>query len=311
MGRKNKRGQMLNKYTSIISKLSFVGENGEHISLEGYYICPLCLKSFEIKQYEDNIGDILTIEDVPPMSLGGTPRLLTCRSCNNRSGHEIDVFLFNEVRYIDEKDDFTKPKKAILLKNDIRLNAIFCSVNGENIIDIKNNNDPRKINEFKRSFSEENGSSKFSIKVKRCDYKRDIHRANVAALKTAYLLAFAKLGYHYILNENLENIRQQILHPDKYIYEDEYVIGENDFLPKNFTDGVYLAKINTRKCLAVIYTLKVKNSLHRHQIVIVLPCPEDTYCEIYSNELNVKKHPNSQLHILGVAKGVVNGEKEN
>ena len=66
----------------------------------------------------------------------------------------------------------------------------------------------------KRSFSEENGSSKFSIKVKRCDYKRDIHRANVAALKTAYLLAFAKLGYHYILNENLEKIREQILHPD-------------------------------------------------------------------------------------------------
>lgn len=311
MGRKNKRKQLLSKYISIISRLPFVGENGEHISLKGYYVCPLCLKSFEIKQYEDNIGDILTIEDVPPMSLGGTPCLLTCRSCNSRCGHEIDVFLLNEVRYFDEKNDFTKPKKAILLKNDIKLNATFRSINGENVIDIEKNNDPRKISKFKRSFFEENGSSKFSVKVKKCDYKRDVHRANVAALKTAYLLAFAKLGYRYILNENLENIRQQILHPNQNIYSDEYVIGENDYLPKNIPDDVYLAKINNRKCLAVIYTLKVKSSFHSHRIVIVLPCPEDTSCEIYSKELNGKSQSNSSLIILGIAKGVVTKEKEN
>ena len=310
MGRKIKREQMLSKYTSIISKLPFVGENGEHISFEGHYICPLCLKSFEIKQNEDNIGDILTLEDVPPKSLGGTPCLLTCRTCNSQCGHKIDIFLLREVQYFDEKNDFAKPKKAILLKNDIKLNATFCSVNGENIIDINKNNDPRKIIDFKKSFSGKNGSSKFSVKVKKCDYQRNVHRAKVAALKTAYLLAFAKLGYHYILNENLDNIRQQILHPEQAVYADEYVVGENDYLPKNIPDDVYLAKINSRKCLAVIYTLKIKNSLHKHQIVIVLPCPEDTHCEIYSKELNGKSHSKSQLLILGVAKGVVHEEKK-
>ena len=55
---------------------------------------------------------------------------------------------------------------------------------------------------------------------------------------------------------------------------------KNDYLPKNIPDDVYLAKINSRKCLAVIYTLKIKNSLHKHQIVIVLPCPEEEAADV-------------------------------
>lgn len=299
MGRKQKREHLLTKYTSIISQLSFVDENGNHVPLIGFYICPLCLKSFNLKQYGNDIGDILTVEDVPPKSLGGSPCLLTCRTCNSRCGYEIDVFLLNDIRSIDEKMDFSKPKIGILSKNDIKLNAtIELGDSGYKINISHHNNNPSKIDAFKRSFYEKNGSSKFNLKVKKYDYKIDSNRAKIAALKSAYLLAFKELGYNYILNNNLNDVRRQILQPDKNILNDAYVIGENDYLPKNFPDGVYLSEIDNRRCISVIFSLQIKNSDIRHQLVIILPCPEDSDCEIYSKVLN---QDNSILSILGKA----------
>lgn len=307
MGRKQKREHLLNQYMSIISRLKLAGENGDSVPLTDCYICPLCLKSFNLKQCDNKSGDILTLEDVPPKSLGGTPCLLTCRSCNSRCGHEVDVFLYNEIRSIDEKIDFSKPKRGILSKNDIKLNAtVELGDSGYDINISHHNNNPSNIDAFKRSFCGENGNSKLNLKVKKYDYKLNTERAKIAALKSAYLIAFKKLGYQYILNNNLNKVRQQILCPDKNILNDAYMIGENNYLPKNFPDGVYLAEIETIKCISVIFSLKLKNSNNKHQIIVILPCPDDSECEVYSKLLSCN---NTQLSILGIAK-VIPKKKE-
>jgi hypothetical protein len=63
------------------------------------YVCPLCLEI----DYEQRSGRFtchtdaaiedrsLTVEHVPPESLGGGPLLLTCKDCNNTAGHELDA----------------------------------------------------------------------------------------------------------------------------------------------------------------------------------------------------------------------------
>src|SRR5690625_8043612 len=45
----------------------------------------------------------LTLEDMPPKSLGGKPSALTCTSCNNKSGHERDARLSQKLMSIDAK----------------------------------------------------------------------------------------------------------------------------------------------------------------------------------------------------------------
>ena len=50
------------------------------------YCCPLCLRGFDAEHM-----DHLSIEDVPPRSVGGRPLLLTCRECNNKHGTELDA----------------------------------------------------------------------------------------------------------------------------------------------------------------------------------------------------------------------------
>jgi hypothetical protein len=59
------------------------------------YICPLCFETFFEKDLDATLENYLTLEDIPPKSLGGKPLALTCKKCNSRSGHELDVHLLN------------------------------------------------------------------------------------------------------------------------------------------------------------------------------------------------------------------------
>jgi hypothetical protein len=65
------------------------------------YLCPLCFNVFFEKDLQSNLENFLTLEDIPPKSLGGKPRALTCKDCNSTSGHELDVHLLNNLLDID------------------------------------------------------------------------------------------------------------------------------------------------------------------------------------------------------------------
>ena len=51
------------------------------------YVCPLCMRAFT--RYALAAKE-LTLEHVPPESLGGRRLVLTCRHCNNRAGAKVD-----------------------------------------------------------------------------------------------------------------------------------------------------------------------------------------------------------------------------
>lgn len=53
------------------------------------YICPLCWRLFDETALDS--PPELTIEHVPPSSLGGSGLVLTCRRCNNDAGTQVDA----------------------------------------------------------------------------------------------------------------------------------------------------------------------------------------------------------------------------
>jgi len=55
------------------------------------YMCPLCLNQFTKVDLSDNVENPLTFEDVPPKSMGGKPKILTCKVCNSTAGYELDA----------------------------------------------------------------------------------------------------------------------------------------------------------------------------------------------------------------------------
>ncbi|QMU28369.1 hypothetical protein [Adhaeribacter radiodurans] len=51
----------------------------------------------------------------------------------------------------------------------------------------------------------------------------------IALLKSAYILAFAKFGYTFILNNVYDRLREQLLNPDKQIYPEHFWTEQSVF----------------------------------------------------------------------------------
>jgi hypothetical protein len=175
------------------------------------YCCPICLRGF------DN-PNILTIEDVPPKSIGGKPLVLTCGVCNNRSGHLLDAHIKTgrDLREIAQGKRDTRIRFG-MDGHTITANALF-RPGGIYITGVPENSDPHahrslfaKLNEVAATGSKD---WKFSIEL---IVRHNPWREAVGWLRVAYLYAFAALGYNFILRPELNIIREQFQKPNDRI----------------------------------------------------------------------------------------------
>jgi hypothetical protein len=166
------------------------------------YLCPICLQGFERL-------DDLTEEDVPPRAIGGQVLCLTCRGCNCGAGHGIDAEVHREKlsRSFLAVDGQSRRAKIVVgcLQANIDLRR---DEKGFHIRVLGPQNDPKGVERLKAALA---GvvQSRSSLKLRdSVSYSR--RDADAGYLKSAYLAAFAKLGYTYILRAALNRVRQQI-----------------------------------------------------------------------------------------------------
>lgn len=176
------------------------------------YVCPLCLRAFDKEAVCDGQ---LTIEHVPPKRLGGRGILLTCKQCNSFSGHALDAavsqreeqrrfaetVLGNDVGYRGRATWIAKGKT---LNVEVYRDGKFLTVAG-----IPKLNDKAVAEAMTMA-----GSMCSGVLTSRVRYSR--RRAAVSDLRTAYLAAFALLGYRYALHPIFNVVREQIANPDEH-----------------------------------------------------------------------------------------------
>jgi hypothetical protein len=165
------------------------------------YVCPICLNEF--KQLRG-----LSEEHVPPRSIRGKVLCLTCQNCNSESGYKIDTHVHREQlsRSFMEHGQ-TRRAKLILYGEQLNV-EVRKDEKGINIHILGEHNDPEAV---KRSQSRPLGVGAELQLQDSVSYSRS--KADVGYLKSAYLLAFAKLGYAYILRQELEKVRRKIRLP--------------------------------------------------------------------------------------------------
>lgn len=112
------------------------------------YICPICMQYF----YQDSLTNkTLSLEHVPPRSIGGKEITLTCTKCNTTAGHNIDseadcrYKLYQLGHIISQRTygeiNFYMPVQIQI--GNISLNARLDAVNEETKISVvKINNNP-------------------------------------------------------------------------------------------------------------------------------------------------------------------------
>ena len=183
--------------------------------IDDYYICPLCVHGFTRAQLTD-----LTWDHVPPKSLGGRLKVLTCRDCNSRAGHEIDVHAKREAEsQVFVRGKSTGERRARFVVGDVTANvSVGIHNSGWRISGLPKRNHPDTLpalyNVFDNHYREGRGFPASTISF-RFDFIA--RRAGVSWLRSAYLAAFAVYGYRYALRKVMDIVRNQVANPDDEI----------------------------------------------------------------------------------------------
>ena len=249
--------------------LNFLNDK-EFVSTEkDVYLCPLDLKPHH-NVYED---DPLTLEDAPPKSLGGKAHVLTCRSCNNNRGHDIDAELasfLKEVKNVNIAFDRSKKRIPIgnlsLPKSD---HDVVWELDGK-YIDGKLgfNKDGVMSTWLPVKLSPDTVLNLIGSKIPKW--------AQYSLLKAAYILLFKKTGYTLILDKCFDIVRQQIENPDKDIYPEDFcrIMSKDSVLTqdnKEVKQGVYFVQDKGLECMLVVFDIIMGD--WEKKILVFLPLP--------------------------------------
>ena len=276
---KNKRNYIIATCSKQIEAIPFITSDGVEFRMADAYICPLCQHIYAIAH------EALTLEHVPPESVGGKPILVTCKACNNSQGADLDVYLMNELEISHNLSHLdTIPQKSRIAFNGIEINGqtTFSKSEGFKFMISSNNNNPIEFEWFMKEArnAKEGYEIKFTANI--TNRKQNVDLANIALLKSAYLMAFQKLGYMYVLNPCTNKVREQILNPKQQIISAPYVIANENGIPKDMLQGVYYAKLDDVVCIVVVMDLQLPKSEQKHRKAVVLPNPLDSQSEVYS-----------------------------
>lgn len=170
------------------------------------YICPICLGIFRDPE-------ALTLEHVPPAATGGKVLCLLCKPCNNRSGHSTDAALHERAEAAHVLRTGNTGRFLKLKIDDLALNArIVDKGDGSEVRVAAGQNDPAKEEKFLHRMRNSKPGAQLQVWY---PHRFNDHFFMVGHLKVAYLYAFAKFGYGYILGPCLNSVRLQIREPGK------------------------------------------------------------------------------------------------
>lgn len=223
------------------------------------YICPICL---DVVRNPNK----LSREHVPPRTIGGKVLCLLCKTCNSSAGQSVDAAMAERVAAKKVLLQGTKNKFLALNLSGLSVKSelFVAGDHGEFAVSKKHNN-PKILKEFHNRVR--NPAPGFKLHVV-YPHQFNEHYAMVGYLKAAYLYAFAKFGYGYILRECMDLVRIQIQVPNKKCIW-KWWLARNE---ETDQDMIYLCK-KPINCLAV--------GMFEH--VIVLPGfndPLDPYEDI-------------------------------
>ena len=174
------------------------------------YGCPLCLRLFGREQL-----DRLTLDHVPPKSVGGKLKVLTCKACNSTAGAELDAYAhqLDVFRRIVAGEPYP-PVPARLTFEGVTVNVEMRSDGALNDIRVlSGSNSPGIPDQFAAAFGAQAGHGS-EINLILPTLKISERPAKISYLRAGYLAAFTAFGYSAVWWPSFDRVRQQIREPD-------------------------------------------------------------------------------------------------
>lgn len=214
----------------------------------------------------------LTIEHIPQETLGGKPLLLTCKKCNNDTGHTLDSKLLEHYKLLLPADVTIDTK--VTINNTLRSSAGMKVNLEENlfefILNIKDGYRLDVLDNFKKENKDFHADFRFSVPNERF--------VKIAKLKIAYLLVFQKFGHSFILNHTYNLVRKQIKKPEQEILPSYGVISSVNLPFKE--EGIFLL-IRPERLKGLIVNFKIRLENQFEMVSVLLPLPNSNCLEYF------------------------------
>lgn len=271
-------------FDAYASNLQLLIDHGILPSLEETkdktYICPICTGLFDENSIFQSSTNYLTLEDAPPKSLGGSQVALTCYSCNNGLGTDIDWHLSEKITELDYQEKITGSElKAKFSLGKYTVNGKIQVQHNDNariLVSPKNNN-PAMVAGFNK-LAKKGSTPSMTLNKSRVNSKK----IQIALLKSAYILMFEKFGYSFLFNNQYSRVRKQLLDPSSNIYPLDCWIYK--YLPK---DRIGVSFITEEGLESIFVQFEVTSKLHSRLFAVILPLSTKPI-EVILKELNAR-----------------------
>lgn len=257
-------------------------DNGREVVNYPIYICPLCMKGFKKESLNQDCQNPLTIEDLPPRSVGGSPKILTCKECNSKSGHQFDHLILDSLKtesFLKRIPNSTIPS-SITLKKGSRYKTITTVDSDRGFrFSIQTKNSTRLKEIFEEILNNWVGY-KFNFTF----HGPNQNKLRIAYLRIGLLLAYYYFGNRIIIEENYHKIRNYINDSKNKSLPHDGVI----FIPssQNIKPGLHLLR-NPETLRSYLIVFQVKTKTMTKSIGIPFPGPSKIGWEKYSNFKNI------------------------
>lgn len=169
------------------------------------FLCVLCWKHW-INRADAESGESVSLEHVPPDSVGGVELCLTCTRCNNTFGSVAESEVKKADKISQAFDGDTKSDGVYGKLDDVPAKFSWGKETGF-LFEILSDHPPHK--EQLENNVRLGRETKFTFGM----YRPQLER--VGRVKSAYLAMFAKFGFSYASDIRLDAIRYQLQAPRK------------------------------------------------------------------------------------------------
>ncbi len=188
---------------------------------EKLYPCPICLQLFTV---DGLTAKSLTVEHVPPKSVGGNELLLTCASCNNIAGAKLDADARTEEDvHLAMGGNARRSHRVVATIAGRKINGQLNAQGGAYSLTV-----PARINKpDTRAFLHQTVRAGASITLEHERYAE--LGANISWFRAGYLALVAAFGFEVAFDPAMEIVRRQILEYDDRRMVTFMTIAQGDF----------------------------------------------------------------------------------
>jgi len=181
--------------------------------IEPVYVCPLCVTTTQFRGFFRRAVETreLTAEHAPPKHAGGGAIALTCAPCNHTAGTLLDAHAHRAERLAQQT---VIPVRVNLRGNRLNM-SLTADESGVKLIGEPKRNAPAVAQAFFAELTRIAQTCdlnwKFDLEFHRSAV--DLRRADLSRLRAAYIVAFAKFGYRFVLQKAYSPVREIIREP--------------------------------------------------------------------------------------------------